>query len=367
MSALFTPIDLRGIRAKNRVMISPMCQYSAWDGFALDYHFVHLGRFALGGAGIVCVEATAVSPEGRITHGDLGLWNDEQGSVLASIAAFLKSQGSVAAIQLAHAGRKASAQRPWEGGGPLKPGGEPGEDPWQTIAPSAIPFGEAWHVPAALDDAGLEKIRADFRSTTLRALDAGFDMIELHGAHGYLLNEFLSPLANTRTDSYGGDLSNRMRFPLEIVDIVRAVWPDDKPLSVRVSAVDEGWTIEDTVAFAKELKPRGVDLVDCSSGGATPKRNITPGPGYQVPFAERVRRDADIQTIAVGLITESAQAESIVAQGQADIVAIAREALADSQWALHAKRILEPDSDFSDWPVQAAGRLADRERARAKG
>jgi 2,4-dienoyl-CoA reductase-like NADH-dependent reductase (Old Yellow Enzyme family) len=349
--------------AKNRVMISPMCQYSAVDGMPNDWHFVHLGRFAMGGAGIVCVEASGVSPEGRITHGCTGLWNDAQRDVMARIAAFLASQGAVPAIQLCHAGRKASVQRPWEGGAPLNT--QSPEPPWQTLAPSAVPFGPNYPTPHAMDDRDLRKVREDFVTAARRAVDAKFQMLELHAAHGYLLCEFLSPVANQRSDAYGGSLENRMRFPLEIVEVVRAVWPADLALSVRISAVDEGWSIEDSVMFARALKARGVDLVDCSSGGGTPKRAVTPGPGYQVAFAERVRKDADIKTIAVGLITEAAQAEEIVASGKADIIAIAREALADSQWALHAHRALNPDKlDFSDWPVQAAGRLHDREKAR---
>ncbi len=364
---LFTPIELKSVRLKNRVVISPMCQYSAHEGVAHDWHFVHLGRFAIGGASAVFVEATAVTPEGRITHGCTGLWNDAQMVPFKHIAAFIKSQNCVPGIQLAHAGRKASAQRPWEGGTAIKETNAAGEGPWQTVAPSAIPFGPHWPTPRALMRDDLEQLRKAWRAAVERALRCGFEMLELHFAHGYLMNEFLSPLANARDDDYGGNMQKRMRFPLEIVDIARAAWPKDKPLFVRISAVDDGWSIEDSIVFAKELKARDVDVVDCSSGGINTVRRVVPEPGYQVPFAERIRLDAGIKTMAVGLITEPRQAEDIIKSGRADLVALAREALADSQWALHARRALSDDPlDFEDWPVQAASRLKDRERARLK-
>lgn len=374
MSKLFEPITLREVQARNRTVVSPMCQYSAVDGVASDYHLTHLGRFALGGFGIVFVEATGVSPEGRITHGDVGLWNDEQEAALARVAALLKAQGAVPAIQLAHAGRKASAQRPWQGDGPLTQEdvaarGEK-EGPWRTVAPSAVPHAEGWHVPEALTEQGLERLRGAWRSSAERALRAGFDIVELHFAHGYLLNEFLSPISNQRTDRYGGSRENRMRFPLELVEIVRAVWPQDKPVFVRVSAIDGvegGWTLEDTVDFARELEVRGVDVLDCSSAGIANRYNGPVGPGYQVAYAERVRQETGLATMAVGAITEAAQAEAIVAEGKADLVALAREALAEPQWALLARRALGTDPlDFTDWPVQSGFWLQNRERSRLK-
>lgn len=374
MSKLFEPITLRGVRARNRTVVSPMCQYSAVGGVADDYHLTHLGRFALGGFGIVFVEATGVSPEGRITHGDVGLWNDAQEAGLARIAAFLKKQGAVPAIQLAHAGRKASAQRPWEGDGPLTQADVvargAGEGPWTTVAPSAVPHADGWHVPEALTEQGLERLRQAWRAAAQRALRAGFDIIELHFAHGYLLNEFLSPLSNQRTDAYGGSRENRMRFPLELVEGVRSVWPQDKPLFVRVSSIDGvegGWSLEDTVVFARELEARGVDVLDCSSAGIANRYNGPVGPGYQVEYAARVRQDTALATMAVGAITDAAQAEAIAAEGKADLVALAREALADPQWAVHARRALVQEPlDFTDWPVQSGFWLRNREKSRLK-
>jgi 2,4-dienoyl-CoA reductase-like NADH-dependent reductase (Old Yellow Enzyme family) len=302
------------------------------------------------------------------------LWNDTQEAALARIAALLKKQGAVPAIQLAHAGRKASAQRPWEGDGPLSQADVAargaGEGPWTTVAPSALPHAEGWHVPEALTEEGLERLCKAWRSAAERALRAGFDIVELHFAHGYLLNEFLSPLSNQRTDLYGGSRENRMRFPLELVEIVRAVWPQDKPVFVRVSAIDGvegGWTIEDTVVFARELKARGVDVLDCSSAGIANRYNGPVGPGYQVGHAERVRQETGLSTMAVGAITDAAQAEAIVAEGKADLVALAREALAEPQWALRAQRALGTDPlDFTDWPVQSGFWLKNREKSRLK-
>ncbi|MCH8686286.1 NADH:flavin oxidoreductase/NADH oxidase [Pedomonas mirosovicensis] len=370
---LFSPLQLRGVHSRNRLVISPMCQYSAIDGFANDWHLVHLGRFALGGFGIVMVEATAVRPEGRITPGDIGLWDDAHILQLARIAEFLRENGSVPAIQLAHAGRKASCQRPWHGDKPLMPEDEAarGDKAWQVVAPSAIPHDEGWPTPQALTADDLKEHLASWRRATERALEAGFDIVEIHAAHGYLLHEFLSPLANKREDEYGGSLANRMRFPLEVIETVRSVWPEDKPVFVRVSAsdwVEGGWTIEDTVAFAARAKALGVDVLDCSSGGmAVPPGAIKARPGFQVPFAAQVRKEADIATMAVGMIAEPAMAEAIVADGQADLVAIAREALYNPEWPHHAWRALGGDpQDFSQWPVQAGFWLRNRERARAK-
>lgn len=367
---LFTPVTLRQLALRNRVVISPMCQYSATDGLANDWHLVHLGRFALGGAGLIFAEATAVQRGGRITHGDLGLWSDAHIPPLRRVTEFLKAQGAVPAIQLAHAGRKASMQRPWHGNGPLDASDRArGEDAWPIVAPSAVPLDEGWLMPTALELGDLAALREDWRRATLRALDAGFEVVEIHGAHGYLLSTFLSPLANRRSDAYGGDRAGRMRFPLQIAETVRASWPKERPVFFRVSAVDGidgGWTLEDTVVLAQELKARGIDVVDCSSGGiagsATAAR-VLRAPGFQVPFAARIRRETGIATMAVGLILEPQQAQAILAQGEADLIAIGREALYNPNWALHAERALSSESaDFAHWPVQAGWWLDRRER-----
>lgn len=367
---LFQPITLRGVTARNRILLSPMCQYSADDGLANDWHLVHLGKFAQGGAGIVMVEASAVTAEGRITHGDLGIWHDGQVAPLKRIAAFLKDNGAVPAIQLAHAGRKASMQRPWYGNAALDASDRArGDLPWPTVAPSAIPMDEGWLMPHALDTAELAALREAWRLATLRAAEAGFEFIEVHCAHGYLLHAFLSPLSNQRTDGYGGDRSGRMRYPLEIIETVRAAWPADRPLSVRISTVDGvegGLELADQVVFAKEAKARGADLIDCSSGGllgsATAAR-IPRGYGFQVPFADAIRRQADIPTIAVGLILHPQQAENILADGAADIIAIGREALFDPNWPLHADLALSGDGGemFGSWPKQYGWWLERRE------
>lgn len=333
MSQLFTPLTLRGLTLKNRILVSPMCQYSAPDGVPTDWHFVHLGSRAVGGAAAVIAEATAVSAVGRISPGDTGLYTDAQQEAFARIVAFLKGAGAVAGIQLGHAGRKASCVAPWEGGGPLPSGG------WEPIAPSPLPFADGYPVPGPVD---LEAVLEEYRRATRRALAAGFQLVEVHAAHGYLLHQFLSPLSNQRTDEYGGSLENRMRFPLRVVAAVREEWPG--PLFVRVSATDwapeGGWDLEQTVVFARRLKELGVDLVDCSSGGTLPRPKIPTGPGYQVPFAEAVRREVGIPTGAVGMITEPAQAEEIVASGKADVVLLARAMLADPYWALRAADVL---------------------------
>ena len=347
MSGLFTPLVLRGATARNRIWVAPMCQYSAVDGMPDDWHLVHLGARAVGGAGVVLTEATAVSPEGRISPGDTGIWNDAQAGAWRRIVAFVQGQGALAGVQLAHAGRKGSSRRPWEPRGAVPP--EQGG--WQPVGPTTEPF-PGLATPAALDGAGIAKVRADFVRATRRAREAGFDLVELHAAHGYLLHEFLSPLSNTRTDGYGGDRAGRMRLVLEVVEDVRSAWPDDRPLVLRISAsdwVEGGWTVEDSVVLAKEAAARGVDLVDCSSGGNTDGSTIVVGPGYQVPFAARVRRDAGVATGAVGLITDPAQAEQIVAEGSADVVLLARELLRDPHWPLHAAQALGVDVP---WPVQ---------------
>jgi 2,4-dienoyl-CoA reductase-like NADH-dependent reductase (Old Yellow Enzyme family) len=359
---LFEPISLREVKIRNRIVISPMCQYSAQDGHVTDWHLVHLGKFAQGGAGIVFMEATAVERRGRITHGDTGIWDDAHIPALRRIAEFVKSQGAVPGIQLAHAGRKASMARPWYGNGPLTQTDlERGEKPWSTVAPTTAPLDEGWIVPRAFAKGDFQVVSAAYREAVRRARAAGFEVIELHAAHGYLLHTFLSPITNQRTDEYGGNLANRMRFPLEVVREVRSAWPADKPLFVRVSSIDDvegGWGIEDTVQFAKELKKVGVDVVDCSSGGiqgsatAATKTLLKRVPGFQIPFAERVRKEAGVKTMAVGLILEPRQAEEALQAGRADLIAIGREALHDPNWPVHAAAALGADAEFARWPQQ---------------
>ena len=353
--ALFSALTLRGVTLPNRLVVAPMCQYSVTDGLVGDYHLAHLGRFALGGFGLVVVEATGVTPEGRISHGDVGLWSDEHVAGLARIVDFLHAEGSVAGIQLAHAGAKASSQRPWDGGGPVTPeNARPGDNPWLTVSASAVPAGPGWPVPHGLTVAELAEVRDAFVAATLRSIAAGFDVVEVHAAHGYLLHQFLSPLSNRRTDAYGGSFDNRVRLPLEVVDAVRAAWPDDKPVLVRLSAsdwVDEGWSLEETADLAALLRDRGVDLVDVSSGGLDPAQQITVGPGYQVPFARHVREKSGVPIGAVGLITQTHQAEEILADGSADVVLLAREALRDPSWPLRAAAELEPASVRNLYPV----------------
>jgi 2,4-dienoyl-CoA reductase-like NADH-dependent reductase (Old Yellow Enzyme family) len=357
---LLTPFTVRGLTLKNRIVISPMCQYSAVDGVANDWHLVHLGRFAIGGAALVIVEATGVEARGRISPGDLGLWNDEQARALSRIVEFLKANGAAAGVQLAHAGRKGSTRRPWDGGAEL--GAEDaarGEAAWETIAPSALKFAEDYPLPRAMTTADMAEVIVAFREAARRAHDAGFDLVEVHAAHGYLLHEFLSPLSNHRTDAYGGALANRMRFPLEVIETVRAVWPKDKPLFLRLSSVDHvegGLTVEDTVEIAKAAKARGVDVVDCSSGGNAPAQ-IALSPGYQVPYAEAVRRQADVPTMAVGLILDAELAQSIVAEGKADLVALARPALDDPNFAIHAVQALTGQRDHAFAPAPARSGL----------
>ncbi len=365
MSTLFEKHQLRGVSLRNRLMLSPMCQYSAKDGFATDYHLVELGRFALGGFGLVMVEATAVVPEGRITHGDLGLWDDDHIEGLARIAHFLKANGVAAAIQLAHAGPKASEQRPWQGNGPLDEADfARGEENWRVVSAAANPYGPGWLTPTALSLAEMESVKEAFVAAAARAQKAGFDVVEVHCAHGFLLNSFLSAVTNTRTDDYGGDRERRMRFPIEVVQAVRAAWPKEKPLFVRVSAVDgirEGGSIDDTIAFARHLKEIGVDIVDCSSGGIAPRYDFPSSWGYQVPYADAVRREAGIATVAVGLIVDAKQAEAIVSDSRADLVAIGREALLNPNWALHAHDQLKPaDELFAAWPPQSGWWLKGR-------
>lgn len=353
MSALFEPYTLRSVTIPNRVWMAPMCQYSAEvfgpnAGVAHDWHFAHYAARAAGGTGLILVEATAVSPEGRISPADLGIWNDTQVEAFRRITTFLKGQGTVPGIQIGHAGRKASTDRPWKGGAPV------GADDhgWQPVGPSPLPFDEGHPVPTELTAEQIRGVVADFTAAAGRALAAGFDVLELHGAHGYLIGEFLSPHSNHRTDAYGGSFENRTRLALEVVDAVRAVWPEDKPLFFRISATDwlddAGWTADDTVRFAALLKEHGVDLLDVSTGGNAPRVSIPTGPGYQVPFAARVRAETGLPVAAVGLITEAGQAEKIVANGEADAVLLGRELLRSPSWARHAARTLGGDVHVPD-------------------
>jgi len=348
VTMLFDPLRLRGVELRNRIGVSPMCQYSSEGGYASDWHLVHIGGFATGGAGLILMEATAVAPEGRITPYDLGLWEDGQVAGLRRITDFVHGQGAVAGIQLGHAGRKASTWRPWEGEGavPEEKGG------WAVCGPSAIPFSDTYARPHELDEAGIRRVVEAFRASAGRAVEAGFRVVELHAAHGYLLHQFLSPLSNRRTDRYGGSFENRIRFPLEVVAAVREVWPEHLPLLVRISATDwveGGWTPEESVEFSRLLRENGVDLVDCSSGGLVPGAQVPVGPGYQVPFAERIRREAGVATAAVGMITEPEQADRIVREGRADMVLLAREMLRQPRWPLLAAHRLGVDVA---WPVQ---------------
>lgn len=348
MSKLFSRFKLRGVEFKNRIFVSPMCQYSARDGMADTWHLVHLGSRAVGGAGLVMVEATAVAPEGRISPHDLGLWSDHHADALAPVAKFIREQDAVPAIQLSHAGRKASTDVPWLSRSPLGPenGG------WPVVAPSAIPFAPGSPLPRELAEAELDGIVAQFAAAARRALAAGFEVAEIHMAHGYLLHQFLSPLANRRTDAYGGSLENRARLPLRVARAVREVWPQALPLFVRISATDwveGGWDLAQSVQFCRWLKEAGIDLVDCSSGGLTPDAQIPAGPGFQTPFATAIRQQAAIAVGAVGLITAPEQAEQIVATGLADAVFLARELLRDPYWPLHAARMLGAEVA---WPPQ---------------
>jgi 2,4-dienoyl-CoA reductase-like NADH-dependent reductase (Old Yellow Enzyme family) len=346
MSQLFTPLLIRDISFNNRIVVSPMCQYSSRDGMSDDWHLVHLGSRAVGGAGLVFTEATAVLPEGRISPADLGIWKDEHIDGLRRIVKFVRSQGSEIGIQLAHAGRKASVAEPWNGGKLVKQGA------WTPVAPSPIAFDEGYAEPAELTMEGIAQVIEAFKAAARRAMRAGFKVVEIHAAHGYLLHQFLSPLSNRRTDGYGGTFENRVRLLTEVVSAVRAAWPLGYPLFVRISATDwveGGWAIEDSVRLAALLKGLGVDVVDCSSGGLVPYAKIAVGPGYQVGFAERVRA-AGIMTAAVGMITEAAQAEAILAAGQADLIVMARQMLRDPYFPLHAADEL----GFSEiyWPLQ---------------
>ena len=348
MAALFDPLAIRGVKFANRVFVSPMCQYSSHDGYANDWHLVHLGSRSVGGAGLVLTEATAVLPEGRISPQDLGIWADEHIEMLSRIVSFIHEQGSVAGMQLAHAGRKASTHRPWETPGAISES----DGGWKVVAPSAVRFADNYPMPQALTVDGIQEVIAAFATAARRACQAGFRVLEIHAAHGYLIHEFLSPLSNRRDDDYGGSFENRTRLCREIVAGVRSSWPKELPLFLRISATDwieGGWDVNETVKLARQLKPIGVDLVDCSSGGNVPHANIPAGPGYQTAFANRIRREAEIMTGAVGMITSPVQAEHIVRTEQADAVIMAREFLRDPYWTLRAAR--ELDQPIA-WPVQ---------------
>ena len=348
MSQLFAPLKLRSLTLRNRIFVSPMCQYSCRDGMPDDWHLVHLGSRAVGGAALVMVEATAVTPEGRISSADSGLWNDAQAEAFAPIAAFIAAQGAVPGIQLGHAGRKASVQPPWLGG----KGVVPTEGGWQPKAPSALPFSPGSPEPRVLNIEDLEQICSQFEAAAQRALRAGFKVVEMHMAHGYLLHQFLSPLSNRRSDDFGGSLENRMRFPLRVARRVRAIWPQDLPVLVRISATDwveGGWDLIESVELCRQLKEIGVDLIDCSSGGLVPDALIPAGPGFQAPFAAEIRARVGVATGAVGLITAAVQAEQIIATGQADAVFLARELLRDPYWPIRAARELQVEYS---WPLQ---------------
>jgi len=348
MSLLFSPIHIKNLALKNRIVVSPMCQYSAEDGFANDWHLVHLGSRAVGGAALIIQEATSVSPEGRISPGDLGIWSDEQIPFLKRITDFIHKNGSIAGLQLAHAGRKASFDVPWKGSQQIKAtdGG------WKTVAPSAIPYNEADEAPEALTLEGIEKVKSDFSTATKRVIEAGYKVIEIHAAHGYLFHQFFSPLSNHRTDEYGGSFENRIRLLLEVVETIQQVWPAENALFVRISATDwaeGGWSPEESVKLSEILKNKGIDLIDCSSGGNVPYQQIPVFPGYQVQFAEAIKKETGILTGAVGLITDSEQAETILQEGSADVIIMAREFLRDPYFPIHAAEELDEELK---WPEQ---------------
>lgn len=377
MTALFSPITLRGETIRNRVVVSPMSQYRAKDGYANDWHLVHLGRFALGGAGLVFAEATAVERRGRRTHGDLGLWEDGQIEPLSRVAAFLEAEGATPGIQLGHAGRKASERRPWHGESPVnqEDEAERGEAPWDAVGPSPLPFADGWPAPQEMSEGEIEAAIDAFAAAAARSAKAGFKAIEVYAAHGFLLHQFYSPIANQRTDRWGGSFENRARLSVEVARAIRGAWPDDLPLIFRLSATDwmeGGWTGPDTVALARLLKDAGVDMIDCSTGGiggtgGRERPALMPlAQNFQTPFAADVRREADIPTMAVGLIWDAAAADRIVAEGQADMVAMARELLDHPNWPLQAMARLGADDRFAAWPPESGWWLDKRERLCAK-
>jgi 2,4-dienoyl-CoA reductase-like NADH-dependent reductase (Old Yellow Enzyme family) len=343
---MFSPISLRSLDLANRIVVAPMCQYSAHDGTMTDWHLMHLGQFAVSGAGLVFVEATGVEPEGRITPGCTGLWSDANEAAMARVIRFFRDYGSARiGIQLGHAGRKASVDLPWNGGAPLTAE----KDAWQTVGPSAVPYGPGWHTPEAMTGQTLQRVRDAFVQATRRAARLDYDVVEVHSAHGYLLHQFLSPISNQRDDEYGGSLANRMRYPLEVFDAVRAEWPEDKPLGVRFSATDwveGGWDLDEAIAYTEALKARGCDYVDVSSGGNSPEQKIAVGPGYQTRFAAEIRRATGMVTMAVGRIIDPVQAETILATGQADMISVARGMLYDPRWPWHAAETLRDQAAF---------------------
>ena len=370
MSKLFEPLTIRGVTLKNRICVSPMSQYKAIDGYANDWHSAHLSRFALGGCGLVFCEATAISPEARRTHGNLGLWEDAQTSNLKKINDFIRQQGAIPGVQLAHAGRKASERRPWHGETPVDDEDVRlrGEAPWQALAPTTEPYGEQWPTPKKMSESDIRKVIDDFAAAAARAERAGFDAIEVYAAHGFLLHQFYSPLCNTRDDEWGGSFANRIRLSIEVAKSIRRYWPSEKPLFFRLSAtewLDNGWQPEDSVALSMALKNAGVDVIDCSSGGIggnTPTPRFPLGPAFQAHLAKAVREGADIASMAVGLIWEAKVAEGIIASGQADLVAVGRELLNDPNWALHAAQQLKADSDYKLWDDAMGWWLKKRQR-----
>ncbi|WP_300064741.1 NADH:flavin oxidoreductase/NADH oxidase [uncultured Roseobacter sp.] len=370
MSTLFSPFRLRDVTFKNRIAVSPMSQYRARDGHANDWHMVHLGRFAMGGAGLVYAEATAVERDGRRTHGDLGVWEDAQVEALQPVAAFLDREGAVPGIQLGHAGRKASERRPWHGETPVndKDVAARREAPWRACAPSALPYAEGWPAPVEMSEADIARVIDSFGAAARRAADAGFRIIEVYAAHGFLVHQFLSPLSNSRTDRWGGTLENRARFAIDVARSIRAQWPERYPLAFRLSAtdwIDGGLEVEDTVHIARLLKAEGVDLIDCSSGGIGGKdrpRRMTIGEGFQAPFAAEVREQAGVATMAVGFLWDARFCEDLLASGQADMIALAREVLNDPNWPLHAAQVLGADDSHAHWPVEAGWWLMKRDR-----
>ena len=378
---LFSPLKLRNFTLPNRVVLSPLCMYSANSGVASNWQFAHLSTFARGGVGLVFAEATAVEPKGRITPRCLGIWTDEQVEALKPTTEFITSMGSVPGIQIAHAGRKASASPPWDGGKPLKVGDSTWGDPsWEVMGPSAVPLADGWQTPQAMSEDDISTTINNFASSADRAVEAGFKVLEIHGAHGYLIHSFLSPLSNQRNDAYGGDLNGRMRFALEVAEAVRGSWPDDLPLFFRISAVDNnGWSIEDSVVLATELKSRGVDVIDCSAGGisgapafrakddGSPVKNSSDRPlGFQVPYASQIRKSSDVATMAVGRIIGAQQAEKILIENSADLIGIGRELMYNPFWTLHAAEQLKSEGALEGWPDQyrwAITRRADLEQS----
>ncbi|MGD1923564.1 MAG: NADH:flavin oxidoreductase/NADH oxidase [Paracoccaceae bacterium] len=374
MSNLFSAFRLRDVTFRNRIAVSPMSQYRAEDGCANDWHMVHLGRFALGGAGLVYAEATAIERDGRRTHGDLGLWDDRQVEPLVPITRFLENEGAVPGVQLGHAGRKASERRPWHGETPVDDEDlrERGEAPWPAIAPSPVPYAEGWPTPQDMSEADIERVLAAFGMAARRAREAGFKIIEVYAAHGFLVHQFLSPIANQRTDRWGGSPENRRRFAVEVARAIRTAWPEELPLAFRLSATDwleGGVEIDETIVTARALKDAGVDIIDCSTGGIGGKerpRRMKIEQGFQAPFAQAIRENSDIATMAVGFLWDAELCEKIVSSGQADMVALARELLDDPNWPLHAARALGAETNHEKWPVEAGWWLMKRERLLAK-